>query len=324
MALTSGFFNGKSGDRKYDAVQLSHIFDGIINDGVYQSVGNIFHVAESSGMTVTVDTGRAWFNHTWTLNDALLVLTVPTAEQVLKRIDAVVLEVNSTETVRNNTIKILKGTPASTPAKPIMTNTDDVHQYPLAYITVDANVTEIKQTKIQNAVGTSACPFVTGIIDTVNIDTLITQWSAEFNILFAELEEMIEQAASQTIIDGSVTRAKLASDALYSPVLEVSASRTFVASDLGKTLTNNGASAVTLTLNASSAAALPVGAEIAVALTGTGSINIVFTGVQACLYGDGIVDEVIIPEQYGMLAIKKMASSGTTLWLITGNAEVVA
>lgn len=217
MALTSGFFNGKNQDRKYDAVQLSHIFDGIINDGVYQSVGNIFHVAASSGMTVTVDTGRAWFNHTWTLNDALLVLTIPTAEQVLKRIDAVVLEVNSTETVRDNSIKILKGTPASTPAKPTMTNTDDVHQYPLAYITVDANVTEISQTKIQNAVGTSVCPFVTGIIDTVDIDTLITQWSSEFNILFAELKERIEQAASQTIIDGSVTTAKLAGSAVTAP-----------------------------------------------------------------------------------------------------------
>ena len=214
MALTSGFFNSKNHDRLYDATQISTLFEGLINDGVYQSVGNIFKVSASNGMNVTVDTGRAWFNNTWTRNDALIVLTVPTAEQVLKRIDAVVIEVNSLETVRNNTIKIVKGTPASNPTKPSLTKNDDVHQYPLAYITVDPNVTVITQQKIQNAVGTSACPFVTGIIDTLDIDELIAQWSSEFNVLFAELEEMISQAASQTILDKSVTFPKLANDAI--------------------------------------------------------------------------------------------------------------
>lgn len=214
MALTSGFFNSKNHDRLYDATQISTLFEGLINDGVYQGVGNIFKVSASNGMNVTVDTGRAWFNNTWTRNDALIVLTVPTAEQVLKRIDAVVIEVNSLETVRNNSIKIVKGTPASNPAKPSLTKNDDVHQYPLAYITVDPNVTVITQQKIQNAVGTSACPFVTGIIDTLDIDDLIAQWSSEFNVLFAELEDMIAQAASQTILDKSVTFPKLANDAI--------------------------------------------------------------------------------------------------------------
>ena len=214
MALTSGFFNSKNHDRLYDATQISTLFEGLINDGVYQSVGNIFKVSASNGMNVTVDTGRAWFNNTWTRNDALIVLTVPTAEQVLKRIDAVVIEVNSLDTVRNNSIKIVKGTPASNPTKPSLTKNDDVHQYPLAYITVDPNVTVITQQKIQNAVGTSACPFVTGIIDTLDIDELIAQWSSEFNVLFAELEEMISQAASQTILDKSVTFPKLANDAI--------------------------------------------------------------------------------------------------------------
>ena len=214
MALTSGFFNSKNHDRLYDATQISTLFEGLINDGVYQGVGNIFKVSASNGMNVTVDTGRAWFNNTWTRNDALIVLTVPTAEQVLKRIDAVVIEVNTLETVRNNTIKIVKGTPASNPSKPSLIKNDDVHQYPLAYITVDPNVTVITQQKIQNAVGTSACPFVTGIIDTLDIDNLIAQWSSEFNVLFAELEDMIAQAASQTILDKSVTFPKLANDAI--------------------------------------------------------------------------------------------------------------
>ena len=327
MALTSGFFNSKNHDRLYDATQISTLFEGLINDGVYQGVGHIFKVSASNGMNVTVDTGRAWFNNTWTRNDALIVLTVPTAEQVLKRIDAVVLEVNSLDTVRNNTIKIVKGTPASNPAKPSLTKNDDVHQYPLAYITVDPNVTVITQQKIQNAVGTSACPFVTGIIDTLDIDDLIAQWSSEFNILFAELEEMISQAASQTIIDGSVTRAKLAQDALYSPIRIVQSDSNVVSSDVGGTIRTGGsASAITVTLTQAVSHAMPVGTEIAFLPWVAATMKIAFDGVKV-----GILEQTqaytsptFTLKHKGMIAIKKILSDNNgDYWLLSGLIEEV-
>lgn len=327
MALTSGFFNSKNHDRLYDATQISTLFEGLINDGVYQGVGNIFKVSASNGMNVTVDTGRAWFNNTWTRNDALIVLTVPTAEQVLKRIDAVVIEVNSLETVRNNTIKIVKGTPASNPAKPSLTKNDDVHQYPLAYITVDPNVTVITQQKIQNAVGTSACPFVTGIIDTLDIDDLIAQWSSEFNVLFAELEEMISQAASQTIIDGSVTRAKLAQDALYSPIRMVQSDSNVVSSDVGGTIRTGGsASAITVTLTQAVSHAMPVGTEIAFLPWVAATMKIAFNGVKV-----GILEQTqayssptFTLKHKGMIAIKKILSDNNgDYWLLSGLIEEV-
>lgn len=337
MALTSGFFNSKNHDRLYDAAQISTLFEGLINDGVYQGVGNIFKVSASSGMHVTVDTGRAWFNNTWTRNDALIVLTVPTAEQVLKRIDAVVLEVNTRENVRNNTIKIVKGTPASNPSKPSLTKNDDVHQYPLAYITVDPNVTTITQQKIQNAVGTSACPFVTGIIDTLDIDNLIAQWSVEFNRLFAELEEKISQAAAKTLIDGSVTRAKLANDALYSPIVAASAGKNIQISDLGKTFypawTNNG-STRTWTLNQTLSAALPIGFEVAFAELWTqDKVRLSFSGIRVIHIDGGQITDatksifVKISDRGGMIALKKMGLSSNNngdFWLLTGPAEVIA
>lgn len=327
MALTSGFFNSKNHDRLYDATQISTLFEGLINDGVYQGVGNIFKVSASNGMNVTVDTGRAWFNNTWTRNDALIVLTVPTAEQVLKRIDAVVIEVNSLETVRNNTIKIVKGTPASNPAKPSLTKNDDVHQYPLAYITVDPNVTVITQQKIQNAVGTSACPFVTGIIDTLDIDNLIAQWSSEFNVLFAELEEKISQAASQTIIDGSVTRAKLAQDALYSPIRMVQSDSNVVSSDIGATIRTGGsASAIKVTLTQAVSHAMPVGTEIAFLPWVAATMKIAFNGVKV-----GILEQTqaytsptFTLKHKGMVAIKKIISDNNgDYWLLSGLIEEV-
>ncbi len=36
MSVTFGFYNSVNGDRKYDAIQMSSIFDGIIRDGVFQ------------------------------------------------------------------------------------------------------------------------------------------------------------------------------------------------------------------------------------------------------------------------------------------------
>lgn len=136
---------------------MSSIFDGVIRDGVLQHVGTALIVKESEDMIVNVGIGRAWFNHTWTLNDALLPITVPQSEVLLNRYDAVVLEVDSRESVRANTIKIVKGTPASTPAKPAMIKTNDRWQYPLAYIYVRAGVNDAVGRSIYICFSTVVC-----------------------------------------------------------------------------------------------------------------------------------------------------------------------
>lgn len=182
--VTYGFYNSKNGDRKYDAIQMSSIFDGIIRDGILQHYGTAMVVKESEGMMVNVGIGRAWFNHTWTLNDALLPLTVPISEVLLNRIDAVVLEVDSREAVRANSIKIVKGTPASSPKNPTLVKTNDRWQYPLAYIRVNAGVTSIRQANITNCVGTSACPFVTAPLEKMSIDALVAQWGDQWKAFY--------------------------------------------------------------------------------------------------------------------------------------------
>ena len=82
MSVTFGFYNSKEGDRRYDAIQMSSIFDGIIQDGILQHVGTAMVVKESEAMIINVGVGRAWFNHTWTLNDALLPLVVPQSDMM--------------------------------------------------------------------------------------------------------------------------------------------------------------------------------------------------------------------------------------------------
>ena len=181
MSFASGFFNSVDHDRLYDATDISRLFDGLIRDGIFASIGDCLVVKQSNQMNVTVGTGRAWFNHTWSYNDALYPVTIPPSEILMDRIDAVVLEINSVESVRANSIKLIKGTPSSTPTKPALTNTKEVHQYPLAYVTVGKEVTSIRQADIENCVGTSACPFVTGILDVISIEQLIPQWKDILN-----------------------------------------------------------------------------------------------------------------------------------------------
>lgn len=182
--VTYGFYNSVNHDRKYDALQMSRIFDGIIRDGVYMTIGDCFRVTPGEGMYVIVGTGRAWFNHTWTLNDARLPITIPQAEVILNRYDAIVLEVDHRVQVRANSIKVIKGVPATSPVYPSLTKTDQVSQYPLAYIYVGERATSIRQADITNMIGSSETPFVTGVLETINTDMLIAQWQDQWNRFF--------------------------------------------------------------------------------------------------------------------------------------------
>ncbi|MGD7407461.1 hypothetical protein ACQCP7_25580, partial [Ralstonia pseudosolanacearum] len=59
MAITYGFFNSLNHDRRYDAGQISEYFDGLISDGVYESIGEALQVQAATGMNVNIQTGRA-------------------------------------------------------------------------------------------------------------------------------------------------------------------------------------------------------------------------------------------------------------------------
>lgn len=181
MSISSGFFNSVNGDRKYNAEQMSAIFDGVINDGVFANVGTAFTVSAVTGNIVRVGIGRAWFNSTWIYNDAVLNIAADSSDVLLDRYDALVIEVDRTESVRNAIVRFVQGTAASEPKYPSMITTANVHQYPLAYIYRKAGSTEITQSDITNMIGTSSCPYVTGILQVQNIDNIVAQWGSQWN-----------------------------------------------------------------------------------------------------------------------------------------------
>lgn len=182
-SVSCGFYNSL-GDRKYDATQLSSIFSGIIRDGIFASIGDCLVVRADSGNIVNVGVGKAWFNDTWTQNDSVLAIDCGIADSLYARYDAIVIEVNSSPIVRDNFIKVIHGIPSSSPVKPALVNTEYIHQYALCYIyrPADLNgVSSILDADIENMVGSKETPFVTGILEIIDLDTLLGKWRGELD-----------------------------------------------------------------------------------------------------------------------------------------------
>lgn len=206
MSVTYGFYNSENGDRKYTARQISRIFDGIISDGIYQNYGDHFSVNDArvvsgqNGMFVYVGTGRAWLNHTWTLNDSILKLDIEDSDLTNARIDTVIIEID--EYHRHNQIKVIKGTPAANPTAPALTNNIDVCQYALADIRINAGTNSISLSNITNRIGRSnGVPFVTGLFDTMSIDSILLDWQGQFNRWFSNFEDSAEDSLNEEIIE---------------------------------------------------------------------------------------------------------------------------
>lgn len=165
MTVKYGFYDSLNGDRLYNADDINTFFEGVFSDGVFEFVGNGLKVENSPGtMNVLVKDGRAWFNNLWIRNTSTLTLTLQPSHMIYDRIDIVILEFDSSITVRENSIKILTGIPSSTPIPPVMTNTSTLNQYALAHIYVPAGVSEILMDNITNKIGTVNTPYAVSLI----------------------------------------------------------------------------------------------------------------------------------------------------------------
>ena len=202
MAWTSGFFNSVNGDRLYNADQMSRIFEGLITDGVYESVANKLAVQPNSGMTIQIATGRGWFGRHWVNNDSEYKLTVDQSDVILNRYVAVVIKVDDTDAVRDAVPYLKYSDFATTPAKPTMTRTETVKEYCLAYIYIKAGATAITASDIEDTrQDTNLCGWVTGLIDQITPDTLYTQFTALFNEWFSGLQDLIDENTETMLVN---------------------------------------------------------------------------------------------------------------------------
>ena len=161
MSLSYGFYDSVNHDRTYNAEQFGKMFDGVILDGIFPQIGSAFAVTATSGLNFSVATGRAWFDHTWSLLEAAETMSVSTPDLDNPRIDTVVIEINKTS--RTNSLAVVTGTPSSSPVHPELAHTEYVRQYPLADIYVPARA--INLGAVTDRRGTNDCPYVRIVTD---------------------------------------------------------------------------------------------------------------------------------------------------------------
>lgn len=194
MAITYGFFNSVSGDRAYNADQMSNYFDGLVSDGVYQNVEEALMVKSISGLQVGVQAGRALIACKWLKNDAVHTITLNPAHVTLNRYTAIVARLDMSSRVMEIVAK--DGTNASSPTVPEMSDTTTVKELCLAVIYVAAGATAITQTNITDTRGTDKCPWITGLIQQVDTSQLFLQWQTACEEYYAKMVEFMENLTS--------------------------------------------------------------------------------------------------------------------------------
>ena len=177
MAITYGFFNSVDGDRKYNAEQMSTYFDGLVSDGIFQSVGKKFSVTAGAGLTVNIDTGRALIECHWLKNDNVLTISLDSADVQNDRKDLIVIKLDYS--ARTMGIDYISGAES-------VKNTETIKYLTLAKITVPAGATSITQANIKDNRGSALCPWVTGLVKQVDTSDLFSQYEKAY-------EEMVQQ-----------------------------------------------------------------------------------------------------------------------------------
>lgn len=201
MAWTSGFFNSVNGDRLYNAQQMSEIFEGLITEGVYASVGNKLAVQPNSGMTVQIATGRGWVGKHWVNNDSEYLQVIEGSDVLLNRYCAVCIRADETDSVRDAVPYFKYSEFATKPVKPTMERTETVTERCLAYIYIRAGATEIKASDIEDTRGNSElCGWVTGLIEQLSTTTLFEQWTDLFNEWFTNLQDLINENTEAMLV----------------------------------------------------------------------------------------------------------------------------
>lgn len=157
--LTYGFFNSVNGDRKYNADTMSDMFKGLVSDGVYKEVGDMFEITPNTGLTLNIKSGRAVAGRRWVENDATISVTLSAAHVTYGRYDAIVLQAN--DITRDVSVQVVEGTPSESPEKPDIVRNSDVYHICLAYVYVGAGANTITSADVEDTRGDSElCGYV--------------------------------------------------------------------------------------------------------------------------------------------------------------------
>lgn len=189
MAIKYGYFNSVNGDRKYNAEDMTMYFKGLVSDGIFQTIGDMFVVTAGDGLTVTVGTGRALVNTHWIENTTVLKLNLGSASVSSDVYKMIVLRCDLSDNIRS--VSII--TKSNTSGAIILTNNDTITELCIARVCVRKNATAVSQSDIRDCRGSSYCPWITGLINQVDISQLNEQFYKYYEEQTAELNAYMQK-----------------------------------------------------------------------------------------------------------------------------------
>lgn len=178
------------------------------SSGVFGADGNAAVAPVLDAMAVTVSDGNGWISNEkadgvvwWIDNEAAngskLQIAVAMSDAVLPRIDRVVVSWQTTDYVALPEVSILKGTAASTPVAPALTNNNILRQISLAAIRIPAGATAITADMITDErLDGSVCGLVTS---DMKVDTTVMQ--NQFNALLKSIQNELADLEAGTGVE---------------------------------------------------------------------------------------------------------------------------
>lgn len=146
MAQTSWPFDAGPGaivrESEWQKLARAFLRTGVVTG----ALGQLSVTSDGSGMSVSVASGQAQVEGFFFESDAALALTIAVANATNPRIDTVVARLD--RAANSITLAVVAGTPAATPARPVLSATDALHEMPLADVRVDAAVGVIAAGKV--------------------------------------------------------------------------------------------------------------------------------------------------------------------------------
>lgn len=160
-------------------------------NGVFSSVGSGLAVSANNNMIVTVGTGGAHIEGAMYFNSAPLNLAIEAADASLNRIDRVVLQFNTSVSVRSIRALIRTGTAATNPVAPELRQESNLYEIALADIYVKKGATSIAASAITDQrLNSALCGFVVAAVPS-SVDT-----TGLFDQYQAALDEWLETVAA--------------------------------------------------------------------------------------------------------------------------------
>ncbi len=144
----SGFFDSVSRDRVYQADRFAKRFRLVMSDGILNGGNNLRVTAPGTGMQVEVDFGAGMVRgYDYFLEDddtGKLVLQLAEAD-AQKRIDRIVLRMDTGTSKREVYADVVKGTPGASPTPPALVREGNIYELSLARVAVDSSTMVIMQ-----------------------------------------------------------------------------------------------------------------------------------------------------------------------------------